>query len=256
MSPEWIVVLLGLIEGLTEFIPVSSTGHLLLAQHWLGARDELFNAVIQCGAMAAALPLFSSRLATLKNWREPETRDYFLKLLLAFFITGVGGLVLKKLNYRLPKEIMPVAMALIIGGVLFLLVESLIRGKQMGNRVTWTIAIAVGIAQLVAIVFPGASRSGCTILIALLLGLERRTATEFSFLVGIPTLFAAGAKESYDVLKAHTQVDWQPIWIGSAVAAVVSFLAVKWMLNYLRHHTFVAFGVYRMVVGSIMLYLA
>ena len=253
MSPEWIVVLLGLIEGLTEFIPVSSTGHLLLAQHWLGARDDLFNSVIQCGAMAAALPLFSSRLATLKTWREPESRGYFLKLLLAFVITGAGGLILKKYNYKLPKEILPVALALIIGGILFLIVERLIRDQQMGSRVTWTIAIAVGLAQLAAIVFPGASRSGCTILIALVLGLERRTATEFSFLVGIPTLFAAGAKESYDVLKTHAPVDWQPIVIASVVAAVVSFVAVKWLLNYLRHHTFVLFGVYRMVLGTVML---
>src|SRR5687767_11917245 len=125
---DWLAaIILGIIEGITEFIPVSSTGHLLLAEQflWLDGKPlqqtffgtEVFNAVIQCGAMIAALPLFSARLATLKRWREPEHRGYYLKMLFAFIITCVGGFTMKKLGLELPDSPTPIALALLIGGV-------------------------------------------------------------------------------------------------------------------------------------------
>src|SRR5262245_20885491 len=160
--PDWLVaVLLGIIEGITEFLPISSTGHLLIAEHWLPRQSELFNVVIQCGAVLAVLPLFPGRLRQfLFHWREPATREYLLKILLAFFITGLGGLVLEKKGFKLEDRLLPVAMALFIGGLLFLLVEAWLRNRPFAEQVSWSVAATVGLAQLVAAIFPGTSRSG------------------------------------------------------------------------------------------------
>ena len=266
MSAWLIAVILGFIEGLTEFIPVSSTGHLLLAEHWLTLGGEtldktffgteIFNAVIQCGAMLAALPLFSSRLATLARWREPAVRDYFLKLGVAFAITVAGALVLKKMGLRLPHTVLPIALALLIGGVLFVVAELWLRGRKGALEVSWMLAVVFGLAQLVAVAFPGTSRSGATILFALLLGLGRGPAVEFSFLLGIPTLFAAGAKTSLDALKTHETILWGPLLIATVVAAVVSFVAVKWLLRYVQSHTFTGFGLYRIALAVVLLLVA
>src|SRR6202012_758809 len=125
-------------------------------------------------------PLFRKRFEQfIHRWQDPAVRDYMLKILVAFFITGVGGFILEKKKFKLPEELQPVAWALLIGGILFVIVESLLKNKKMGDQVTWTIAVAIGFGQLVAAVFPGASRSGTTILIALLLGLNRPLATEY-----------------------------------------------------------------------------
>lgn len=256
--PDWIiVVILGIIEGITEFLPVSSTGHLLLAEHWLGARSEVFNVVIQTGAVVAVLAVFAGRAKALAfGWREPANRDYLTKLGVAFLLTAIGGLAMKKLGLKLPKEVAPIAWATLIGGVLFVAVEAWLRKRPTTESVTWTIAIAVGLAQLVAVAFPGASRSGTTILIALILGLSRSSAAEFSFLLGIPTLLAAGAKESLDALKGHEPHEpWSLILLGTIVAAATAFFVVRWLLGYVRHHTFTPFGWYRIAVGLAILLL-
>jgi undecaprenyl-diphosphatase len=262
--PHWLIALiLGLVEGITEFIPVSSTGHLLLTEHFLGGGgggpihpffdSEVFNSVIQCGAVLAALPLFSDRLATLKKWREPQSRSYFLKMLVAFAITVVGGITMKKAGLQLPHTVHPIALALLIGGVLFVAVEYWLRGRQTTTEVTWAIAIAFGVAQLVAVAFPGSSRSGSTILFALILGLSRSSATEFSFLLGVPTLCAAGAKTMLDALRHHEVILWQPLIIATVVAGIVSIFAVKWLLRYVQSHTFTSFGIYRIAAGVVLL---
>lgn len=256
--PDWItVIILGIIEGLTEFLPVSSTGHLLLAEHWLGARSELFNVVIQTGAVVAVLAVFAGRAKALTfGWREPANRDYLTKLAAAFMITAIGGLAMKKLGLKLPKEVAPIAWATLIGGILFVSVEAWLRERKPTEAVTWTIAIAVGLAQLVAVAFPGASRSGTTILIALILGLSRSSAAEFSFLLGIPTLLAAGAKETLDAMKGHDAHEpWSHIVLGTVVAAVTAFIVVKWLLGYVRNHTFTPFGYYRIAIGLAILLL-
>src|SRR5262249_20650237 len=143
---------------------------------------------------------------------------------------------------------------------LFLAVEFYLRGKSLRNEVTWTVAIAVGLAQLLAAVFPGTSRSGATIVFSLLLGLNRPLATEFSFLVGIPTMLAAGAKEIFDHLHHHTvdaaPENWSLVILATVVSAIVSFIAVKWLLRYVQSHTFNAFGWYRVAVGIVVLLLA
>ncbi len=253
MSAWLIAVVLGFIEGLTEFIPVSSTGHMLIAEHWVPRQSDLYNIVIQCGAVLAVLPLFAGRLAMLARWREPASRDLLAKIIVAFGITGAGGLVLDKLKFKLPEEIGPVAWALLIGGILFVVVERWLNGRTVSETISWSVAIAVAIAQLVAAVFPGTSRSGATIVIALILGVSRVVSTEFSFLVGIPTLLAAGAFKIFKALR-HTEPgaateDWAMLGLGAVVAAVVSFIAVKWLLRYVQSHTFTGFGIYRIMLG-------
>ena len=119
----------------------------------------------------------------------------------------------------------------------------------------WTLAVVFGLAQLLAVGFPGTSRSGATILAALLLGLGRGPAIEFSFLLGIPTLFAAGAKTSLDAWKAHEAISWSPLIVATLVGAAVSFAAVKWMLHFVQSHTFTGFGVYRIVLAVALLLL-
>lgn len=259
--PEWIaVVLLGVIEGITEFIPVSSTGHLLLFERALGLKQsDLFIVVIQCGAVLAVLPLFPERLKQFVfRWREAATRDYFIKILVAFAITGIGGLVLEKLDFGLPDTPLPVALALLVGGILFVAIEHWLRGKTLRDDIGWNIVLAVGLGQLLAMVFPGTSRSGSTILLALMLGLSRPAATEFSFLVGIPTMLAAGGLKIFKELRqtgGGPGEDWSLLLLGTAFAAVVSFIAVKWLLRYVQTHTFIAFGWYRIGLAMVILLL-
>lgn len=257
--PLWfVIVLLGIVEGITEFLPVSSTGHLLLAEHWLqNKQSDLFNIVIQAGAVLAVLPLFPDRLQQFFfRWREPGTRDYLLKILVPVALTGAVGFVLDKKNFKLPESLPPVAIALFIGGVLFVVIERWLRGRKSGEQITWAMAFAVGLAQLVAGVFPGTSRSGATILITLLLGLNRVAATEFTFLVGIPTMLGVSAWKIFKALH-HPPADaphenWGMVALGFLVAALVSFVAVKWLLRYIQTHTFVVFGWYRIGLAALI----
>jgi len=255
---DWIrVLLLGIIEGITEFLPISSTGHLIIAEQALGARTELFNVVIQTGAVLAVLLVFWKRLKELTlHWNDPATHDYLVKLMAAFVITAAGGLLLKKFHYKLAASPLRVAWATMIGGLVILAVERWLKGKALADRLTWPIAVAVGLAQLVAAVFPGSSRSGTTIIAALLLGLNRPRAAEFSFLLGIPTLLSAAVLEVYSARHQGATIEWTSVMIGFAAAAVTAFAAVKWLLRYVQTHTFVLFGYYRIALGIVILLLA
>jgi undecaprenyl-diphosphatase len=253
--PDWIVVaILGFIEGITEFIPVSSTGHLLIAEHWLPRQTDLFNIVIQCGAVIAVLPLFPNRLYKFVfEWRQKETQDYLLKIFTAFTLTCIGGFIIDRKGFKLPEQLAPVAWALLIGGIAFLIIEWWLCGRKLSNEITWSIAIAVGLGQLIAAVFPGTSRSGSTILLCLLFGLNRPAATEFSFLVGIPTMLAAGALKIFEAFHHHhaeaAGENWPMILLATVVSAFVSFIAVKWLLRYVQTHTFTVFGWYRIALA-------
>jgi undecaprenyl-diphosphatase len=260
--PDWLInLILGLVEGITEFIPVSSTGHLLVAEKILHVeKSDLYNIVIQCGAVIAVLPLFPERIYKfLFEWREKETRDYLLKIIVAFGITGAVGFVLDKKGFKLPENPQPIALALLIGGLAFLAVEFFLRGKKLGTEITWTIAVAVAIGQLIAGTCPGTSRSGATIVFCLLLGLSRPAATEFSFLVGIPTMLAAGGWKIFKSIH-HPDVlapkeNWCMLLLATVVAAIVSFIAVKWLLRYVQTHTFNVFGFYRIALAIAILLL-
>ena len=262
MQDWFAAILLGVIEGITEFLPISSTGHLLLAEHWLAIperhflRSEFFNIGIQSGAVLAVMAVFSARVKEFATrFSEPSTRDYLLKLGAAFALTAVGGLLLRKAGLKLPEEVAPVAWATLIGGVLFLVVEYWLRHRPATGDITWAIAFAIGTGQLLAAVFPGASRSGTTILAALVLGLTRPAATEFSFLLGVPTLLAAGAYSGMKTLRdpGAPPVDWWLFSLGAVVSAVTAFIAVKWLLRFIQTHTYVAFGWYRVALGGLIL---
>ena len=258
--PLWVsIILLGLVEGLTEFIPVSSTGHLLIAQQWLPRQSDLFNVVIQLGAVLALVPLFWDKLtAMVFDWKNPKNFDMLRKLLLAFVITGVGGLILEKKNFRLPEEITPVAWALLIGGVVILLVETWSKRRMLDDKVTHTVAVIIAIGQLIAIMFPGASRSGSTIMLAMIFGLSRPAATEFTFILGIPTMFAASGykmlKEIKEMKAGHGHEDWAMLALGFVVATIVSFFVVRWLIRYVKSHTFNGFAIYRILAAGLLLF--
>jgi undecaprenyl-diphosphatase len=252
-------IALGIIEGITEFLPVSSTGHLLVSEQWLGARSELFNVAIQAGAILAIVLIYWRRLvALLTRFNEPENRDYLLKLTAAFLITAVLGLVVTKLGFKLPEKVMPIAVAELVGGFAILIIEAYVANKPKIATVTWNVAIWVGLCQILAGVFPGTSRSAATIFAAMLAGLTLRpAATEFAFLVGIPTMFAATA---YEFLKTRHSgdgpEDWNALAIGFVVSGIVAFIAVKWLLRYVQSHRFTLFAWYRIVLGVVLIGLA
>ena len=175
--------------------------------------------------------------------------------MLAFGITALGGLLAKKLGVALPESIVPVAGALILGGVAILIIEWFLDGRPIRTQVTWSVAAWVGGCQILAAVFPGTSRSAATIFAAMLAGLtSRAAATEFAFLVGIPTMFAA---TGYEFLKTrHVSTageDWLAFTVAAAISGVVAFVAVKWLLRYIQTHRFTWFAWYRIAVGIVLL---
>jgi undecaprenyl-diphosphatase len=249
-------IALGVIEGVTEFLPISSTGHLLIAEHWLGARSDAFNIVIQAGAMLAVTIIYWQRLVGLVlGWRQAEKRAYAGKLAIAFVITAVFGYIANKLGFALPETLAPVAWALIIGGFWMMAAEWFAARQPDRVEVTWTVAVVVGLAQIIAGIFPGTSRSSATIFAAMLAGTSNRTgATEFAFLVGVPTMYAASAYELYGQLKqGGGHEDWSALGVAFVVSVVTAFVAVKWLLGYIQSHRFTAFAIYRIIVGGVLL---
>lgn len=259
MSDSLSTIILGIIEGIFEFLPVSSTGHLLVAEQWLGHRSELFNVAIQAGAILAIVLIYWRRLlALLTRFDDPRNRDYLFKLSAAFLITAIGGLIATRLGFKLPETVVPIAVAFVVGGVAILLIEWYIAGKPQLAEVTWNVAIWVGACQILAGVFPGTSRSAATIFAGMLAGLTARpAATEFAFLVGIPTMFAA---TGYELMKARhagaEPEDWNALAIGFVVSGVVAFIVVKWLLRYVQSHRFTLFAWYRIILGALLLGLA
>jgi undecaprenyl-diphosphatase len=260
--PDWLaVIILGIIEGVTEFLPISSTGHLLIPQNlgWLPKQGDLFDVVIQSGAVVAVLAVFMKRVKELATTLgDPATQSYLAKLAVSFGITAAGGLVIKKLGIELPETIQPVAWATLIGGIIILLLERQYRGKEGISEITWAVVVAVAVAQLIAAVFPGTSRSGASILMAMAFGIARPAATEFSFLLGIPTLMAAGGLKIISAFAEGkaAQENWGLIALGTVVSAVSAFVVVKWLIRFVQSHTFNGFAWYRILLGVILLLMA
>jgi undecaprenyl-diphosphatase len=262
---EWLkAIVLGIVEGLTEFLPVSSTGHLLVASNLLRFQESAggtFEIFIQFGAVLALLAFYArdllSQARALRS--DPLTRRFWLSIVVAFLPAAVLGLllrnVIKSVLFGSPAVI---AWSLILGGLVLIIVERLPRRSPSKTASTNVVAISprqaliIGVAQAVALV-PGVSRSGAAIVGGLLLGLDRPTATTFAFYLAIPTLGAATLFDLASSLRRLTVGDLQLLLVGTAVAAVVAGLSIKWLLGYVAHHTFVPFGVYRIIAGAVIL---
>lgn len=252
-------LILGIVEGLTEFLPVSSTGHLILAGDLLGfndARGKLFEIVIQSGAILAVVWEYRKRLADIVCGlsQNPTNQKLLLNLFIAFLPLAVLGLLFgNAIKANLFKPV-PVALAFIVGGLIILWAEKrqhVVRVQEI-SELSMTDAVKLGLAQAVALI-PGASRSGSTIIGGLLFGLSRKAATEFAFFLAIPTLGVATVYQLYkerDLLS----VDDLGMWIVGFVAAFVSaFLCVRWLLRFISSHDFTPFAWYRIAFGFIVL---
>lgn len=259
MDNTLIAALLGLLEGLTEFIPVSSTGHLLLAGHFLGFQSagKTFEVVIQLGAVLAILTVYSAKL-----WRvastiqtDPASGRFVASVLLAFLPAVVIGVlahdIIKTVLFETPLLI---AVMLILGGVVLLFVDRMAPPPVHEDATALPLrkALAIGFIQCLAMI-PGVSRSGATIVGALMLGVGKRAAAEFSFFLSMPTMAGAFA---YDIYKTRDMLDfgaWWDIAVGFAVAFVTAVLVVRWVLDFVARHGFAIFGWWRIIVGSLAL---
>lgn len=253
---------LGIVEGLTEFLPVSSTGHLILAGDLLGFNDDkgkVFEIVIQTGAMLAIVWEFRARfLSTLSGFAKPgQARNFVVNLAVAFMPAAVLGLAFGKYIKAYLFKPVPVALAFIVGGFVILWVER--RPRDQSNArirsvddMDWRDALKVGCAQAFALI-PGTSRSGATIIGGMLFGLSRRAATEFSFFLAVPTLVAAGLYDLYKNRGLLSLDDLGMFAVGFIAAFVSAFLCVRWLLRYIGSHDFKIFAWYRIVFGLLVL---
>ncbi len=237
--------ILGIIEGITEFLPISSTAHLILAGQLLQLPQtealKTFDIVIQSGAILAVLVLYGKRLLV--------SKDIMLKTLAAFLPTAIIGFALHKLIKEvLFENTYLMLMALLVGGVILIVVDLLHKEEratvQELEAITYKQAVILGFVQAISII-PGVSRSGATIVGGLLMNIRRTVIVEFTFLLAIPTMLAA---TGYDLLKsasAFSSADFVNLGVGFAVSFVVALLAIKWLLGYVKKRSFVSFGIYR-----------
>lgn len=257
--PIWQVVLLGLIEGLTEFIPVSSTGHLLLAGHFLGFNSpgKTFEILIQLGAILAILTVYSARLVRLllDLPRDPRTRRFVLGVLIAFLPAAVIGAaahsIIKQVLFESPLLI---CATLIAGGIILLWVDRLALRPRFHDVMDFPLSLAlkIGLCQCVAMI-PGVSRSGATIVGGLLMGADKRSAAEFSFFLAMPTMAGAFAYDLYKNWSILRPDDVTAIVIGFVVAFTAGTLVVRYLLDFVSRHGFAVFGWWRIAIGGMAL---
>ncbi|HEX2908822.1 MAG TPA: undecaprenyl-diphosphate phosphatase [Phototrophicaceae bacterium] len=258
---DWIkVIILGIVQGITEFLPISSTGHLIVAAALLDFGQRMqgtFEIFIQIGSVVAALVFYRAEI-----WGQVKgvTKDsgvqwFWLGIIIAFIPAGLVAFFFRDWIKTLYSPVV-VAVSLIIGGIVFLVIER----QKLEPRTTEVTAIrpwqalAIGLAQVVALI-PGISRSGATIVGGLLAGLDRRTATQFTFYLVIPTL---GIATVYDLLKNLENLapgDFGFLLVGAVVVAIVSLIAMRWLLNYVSKNSFRVFGYYRILAGIVILLL-
>lgn len=261
-------LILGIVEGITEWLPISSTGHLILVDNILKMQiskefTSMFNVVIQLGAIMAVVYLYFNKLNPFDQQKskleQKQTWDLWLKVVVACFPSAVIGLLFDDwLDAHLYKPF-PVALMLIIYGIGFIWVENRNRNIKPKctdlNRFTYKAAIMIGVFQVLALI-PGTSRSGATILGGILIGASRYVAAEFSFFLGIPTMFGASALKIFKFIKNGNFFDLQSTFIlltGMIVSFIVSVLVIKFLMDYIKKHDFSVFGWYRIILGSIII---
>lgn len=252
------IILLGIVEGVTEFLPVSSTGHLILAGALLGFKGEAsgtFEIVIQLGAILSVIVLYWRRFWDVfvgLGRRDPRAIAFTRNVALAFLPSAVIGLIVYKMVKAMLESPMTVAVALVVGGIAILVIERLVRAPKVTNveQMSWKVALGIGIIQCLAMI-PGVSRSGATIMGALGLGVDRKTAAEFSFFLAVPTMLAASAYDLYKNAESIGSDGWLAIAIGFVVSFVVALLVIRWFLGIVTRHGFTPFAWYRIVAGGI-----
>ena len=259
-------VLFGIVEGITEWLPISSTGHMILLDEFVKLNVseeflEMFLVVIQLGAILAVLVLFWNQLWPFsvkeKYFIKKDTFQMWFKILVACVPAAVIGLLYDDVLNELFYNYQTVAMALIIFGILFIVIERQNRDMRIRvnsiAQITYPVAIWIGVFQLIAAVFPGTSRSGATILGALMIGVSRTVAAEFTFFLAVPVMLGASLLKIVKFGPAFTVDEVILLGTGMVVAFVVSIAVIKFLLGYIRKHSFVAFGWYRIVLGIVVL---
>jgi undecaprenyl-diphosphatase len=254
--------IMGVVEGLTEFLPISSTGHLILASTLLdmpGEKTKLFEVVIQTGAIMAILSLYAERLwSTLRGLpREAVAQRFTFNVVLGFLPAAVAGVLFIDVIKSVLFSPLVVAMGFIVGGLVILWAERL-QARGLPARISevdsvgWQDALKVGLIQCTALI-PGVSRSGATIIGAMLLGFNRKAATEFSFFLAIPMLFGAA---TYDLYRNHdllSRADLPMFAVGLVMSWLSAWVCVRWLLRYVTSHNFVPFAWYRIAFGCLIL---
>ncbi|MFA6291695.1 MAG: undecaprenyl-diphosphate phosphatase [Victivallales bacterium] len=251
--------IMGVVEGITEFLPISSTGHLIIVNHFIKFKEpfaHMFEVVIQLGAILSVIVYFHRKLNPMVADAQKREEVFSIwKKAIAGVVPAliIGGTLGKKISENLFNPGV-VAGALIIGGIILIIIESRKKTEKMHSvaDITYGIAIAIGLIQCLAMV-PGTSRAAATIIGAMLLGASRSTAAEFSFYLAIPTMAAASA---YSLLKhsaTMTPMEWQALAVGFVVSFLVAWAVIAFLMNYIRKHDFKPFGYYRIVLGILVL---
>jgi undecaprenyl-diphosphatase len=256
-------LILGVVEGLTEFLPVSSTGHLILVSDFLGLNDEkgkVFDIVIQLGAILAVCWEFRARFLRAFSGlaSDPVQQRFATNLIVAFIPAAVVGLAFQKQIKAFLFNPVSVAIALIVGALVIFGVERWYEHKGVArvtkvDDMTWKDALKVGLAQCFSLI-PGTSRSGATIMGGMMFGLSRQVATEFSFFLAVPIMFAASGYQLVKYRALLSSSDLAPFAVGFVVSFIFALLAVKGLIRYVAHHDFRAFAWYRIALGAVVLW--
>ena len=259
-------IILGIIEGITEWLPISSTGHMILVDEFLqlGMSDafkEMFFVVIQLGAILAVVVLYWKKIVPF-DFKENQVikKDIiimWIKIVIACIPAAIVGVLFDDKINSLFYNFQSVAIVLIVFGILFIVVENYNKGKNSIvkniNQLTYKMAMVIGLFQLVAAIFPGTSRSGATILGALLIGVSRDVAAEFTFFLAIPVMFGASLLKLIKFGIVFKSFELTVLLVGMLVAFIVSLLTIKFLVEYIKKHDFKIFGWYRIVLGCILL---
>ena len=262
-------IILGIVEGITEWLPISSTGHMILVDEFLSLNTsatfkDLFFVVIQLGAILAVVVMYWKRLIPFSFKRgfkiDNEKISMWFKILVASIPAGIVGILFDDIFTALFYNYQTVAIMLIIFGILFIVIENKNKHHRPRvnsiSRINYPLAFAIGVFQLIAAVFPGTSRSGATIVGALMLGVSRTVAAEFTFFLAIPAMFGASALKLVKFFMAGQVMTGGEIGIlvvGMVVAFIVSIIAIRLLMNYIKKNDFKVFGWYRIILGIIVL---
>lgn len=244
----WQAIILAIVEGITEFLPVSSTGHMIIASSVMGISHldftKMFTVNIQFGAILSVVVLYWKRFF--------QSTDFYFKLFVAFLPAAVLGFLLNDIIDSMLENVVVVAISLLVGGIILIFIDRIANDETREREITYFDALKIGFFQCIAMI-PGVSRSASTIIGGMLQGLSRKQAAEFSFFLAVPTMAAAGGYKllkTYDTIQAS---DIQTLLIGNVIAFIVAMLAIKFFINFLTKYGFKVFGYYRIILGIILL---